>query len=135
MNLQKDAVKNSLTWTMRNKDDLLYNFYLKGKTNMAKAAGEAPYAFVIPANGGDNVDVTDLINTLYVGQHIEVDRAAAAFLGRRPAVRRRGLRDPHESAVRAVCEAVADPPGLPDRTPWIPGTEQPPTTCRPGPSA
>jgi hypothetical protein len=79
MNLQKDAIKNSLTWTLRNKHDLLYNFYLKGKTNMAKASTEPPVAFVIPANGGDNVDVTDLINTLYVRQHIEVDRAAAPF--------------------------------------------------------
>jgi hypothetical protein len=79
VNLQKDAIRNALTWTMRNKSDLLYNFYLKGKTNMAKAAGEAPYAFVIPAQGGDNVDVTDLINTLVVGQRIEVDRASTAF--------------------------------------------------------
>ncbi len=79
VNLQKDAIRNSLTWTMRNKDDLLYDFYLKGKTNMAKAGGEAPYAFVIPANGGNNVNVTDLINTLCEGQHIEVDRAGAPF--------------------------------------------------------
>jgi len=79
LNIQKDAVKNSLTWTMRNKEDLLYNFYLKGRTNMAKAAAEPPYAFVIPANGGDNVDVTDLINTLVTAQRIEVDRAAAPF--------------------------------------------------------
>lgn len=79
VNLQKDAIRHSLTWTTRNKDDLLYNFYLKGKTNMAKATTESPFAFVIPSNGGDNTDVTDLINTLYVGQHIEVDRAATAF--------------------------------------------------------
>ena len=79
MNLQKDAIKNSLTWTTRNKDDLLYNFYLKGKNNMAKATGEAPYAFVIPAAAGNNVNVTDLINTLSAGQHIEVGRAAAPF--------------------------------------------------------
>jgi hypothetical protein len=79
VNLQKNAVRNSLTWAMRNKDDLLFNLYLKGKTNMAKATGEAPVAFVIPATGGDNVDVVDLINTLYVGQHIEVDRAGADF--------------------------------------------------------
>jgi hypothetical protein len=79
VNLQKDAIRHSLTWTMRNKEDLLYNFYLKGKNNTARAVGESPYGFVIPAKGGDNVDVTDLINTLKVGQHIEVDRAAAAF--------------------------------------------------------
>ena len=79
LHLQKDAIRNSLTWTARNKNDLLYNFYLKGKTNMAKAGTETPYAFVIPAKGGNNVNVTDLINTLYVGQRIEVDRAAAAF--------------------------------------------------------
>lgn len=79
VNLQKDAIRNSLTWTMRNKNDLLYNFYLKGKMNMAKAAAESPFAFVVPAKGGDNVDVTDLVNTLAVGQRIEVDRAAAPF--------------------------------------------------------
>ncbi len=79
LNIQKDAVKNSLTWTMRNREDLLYNFYMKGKTNMSKATTEPPFGFVIPAGGGDNVDVTDLINTLVSGQHIEVDRATAPF--------------------------------------------------------
>jgi hypothetical protein len=49
---------------------------MKGKTNMQKASSEAPNAFVIPANGGDNADVTDMINNLVVGQHIEVQRLA-----------------------------------------------------------
>ena len=84
VNLEEDAIKNDLTYTLAHKDELLMNFYLKGKTNMAKASGEAPYAFVIPANGGDNADVTDMINNLQGGQHIEVHRLGqAAELGGR----------------------------------------------------
>ncbi len=79
VNLEEDAIRNDLTYTMRNKDMLLYNFYVKGKTNMQKAMSQAPYAFVIPANGGDNADVTDMINNLNLRQHIEVDRAGTAF--------------------------------------------------------
>jgi hypothetical protein len=84
VNMEEDAIKNDLDYTLAHKDELLMNFYLKGKTNMAKASGEAPYAFVIPANGGDNADVTDMINNLQVGQHIEVHRLGqAATLGGR----------------------------------------------------
>jgi hypothetical protein len=74
VNLEEDALRNDLTYTWNHKDELLMNFYMKGKTNMQKASGEAPYAFVIPANGGDNADVTDMVNNLVVGQHIEVQR-------------------------------------------------------------
>ncbi len=84
VNLEEDAIKNDLDYTLDHKDELLMNFYLKGKTNMAKASGEAPYAFVIPANGGDNADVTDMINNLQVGQHIKVHRLGQdAMLGGR----------------------------------------------------
>ena len=76
VNLESDAIKNDLTYTLDHKSDLLMNFYLKAKTNMQKAASEAPFAFVIPANGGDNADVTDMINNLYGMQHIEVNRLA-----------------------------------------------------------
>jgi|GEM_PF-876081 len=79
VNLEEDALRNDLTYTARNKTNLVYNFYLKGKTNMQKAASESPYAFVIPQNGGDNADVVDLINNLHLLQNIEVDRASAAF--------------------------------------------------------
>jgi hypothetical protein len=79
VNLEEDALRNDLTYTARNKDMLLYNFYVKGKTNMQKAMGTAPFAFVIPAGGGDNADVTDMVNNLHLGQHIEVDRAGTAF--------------------------------------------------------
>ena len=46
---------------------------------MQKAMSTAPYAFVIPQNGGDNADVVDLINNLHLLQGFEVDRAGAAF--------------------------------------------------------
>ncbi len=42
VNLEEDAIKNDLDYTLDHKDELLMNFYLKGKTNMAKASGEAP---------------------------------------------------------------------------------------------
>ena len=77
MNLEEDAIRLKLGYLAQNKEELLYNFYLKGKLNYQKSAGEAPYAFIIPADGGDNVDVTDLINNLHLLHRIEIDRLAA----------------------------------------------------------
>jgi hypothetical protein len=79
VNLEQDALLNDLTYTANNKDNLIYNFYLKGKTNMQKAMSQAPYAFVIPQNGGNNPAVVDMINNLRLLQNIEVDRAGTAF--------------------------------------------------------
>ena len=79
VNFEEDAIKNDLTYTANNKDKLLLNFYLKAKTNTEQAISTAPYAFVIPQDGGDNADVTDMINNLHLRQHIEVDRAGTAF--------------------------------------------------------
>ena len=78
VNLEEDAIRLKLGYLAQNKDDLLYNFYLKGKLNLQKSASESPYAFVIPAKGGDNADVTDLINNLHQLHRIEIDRLAAA---------------------------------------------------------
>jgi hypothetical protein len=80
VNLEEAAIRNDLTYTMDHKDELLFNFYEKGRSNMQKALSQAPLAFVIPANGGDNADVVDLINNLHLGQHIEVDRAETDFV-------------------------------------------------------
>ena len=78
VNLEEDALKLSLGYMAQNKDELLYNFYLKGKMGMQKAASEPPYAYIIPANGGDNADVTDMINNLRA--HLfEINRAAVPF--------------------------------------------------------
>ncbi len=78
VNLEEDALRISLEYLAQNKDELLYNFYLKGKLSMEKAASESPYAFIIPANGGDNADVTDMINNLRA--HLfEINRAAVSF--------------------------------------------------------
>lgn len=77
------AIEHSMTYAARNKVDWLYNFYMKGKMKMEEATGEAPFAFVIPADGGDqgdNHDVADLINDFTVWQDIEVDRATADFV-------------------------------------------------------
>ena len=78
VNLEEDALRLSLEFLAQNKDEFLYNFYLKGKLNMQKAASEPPYAFIIPANGGDNADVTDMINNLRA-HRFEIHRAAASF--------------------------------------------------------
>lgn len=78
VNLEEDALKSSLGYMANNKDTLLYNYYLKGKMNMQKAAGEPPYAFIIPQNAGDNADVTDMINNLRA-HLLEIHRAAAPF--------------------------------------------------------
>lgn len=79
VNLEEDAIRNDLTYTSKNKDMLLYNFYMKAKTNMQKATSAAPYAFVIPQDAGDNADVVDLVNNLHLLQGFEVDRAGVAF--------------------------------------------------------
>jgi len=78
VNLEEDALRISLDYLAQNKDELLYNFYLKGKTNMQKAASAPPFAYIIPANGGDNADVTDMINNLRA--HLfEISLAAAPY--------------------------------------------------------
>ena len=74
VNFEEDALRQELDYLSQNKSELLFNFYQKAKTNMQKAAGEAPYAFIIPQNGGDNADVTDMVNNLRAAQHIEVNR-------------------------------------------------------------
>jgi hypothetical protein len=78
VNLEEDALRISLDYLATNKDEFLYNFYLKGKLSMQKAASEPPYGYIIPANGGDNADVTDMINNLRA--HLfEISRAAVPF--------------------------------------------------------
>lgn len=77
VNLEEDAIKLDLEYAVENKAQLLYNFYMKGKRNMEQAARQL-YAYVVPANGGDNADVTDMINNLLM-QGIEVHRAGEAF--------------------------------------------------------
>ena len=78
VNLEEDAVLENLDYSMWNKTPLLFNFYLKGKRNMAEAMAAAPYGYVIPATSGDNADVTDLVNNLLANK-IEVQQATAAF--------------------------------------------------------
>jgi hypothetical protein len=78
VNLEEDALHASLGYMANNKDTLLYNYYLKGKLNMQKAAGGPPYAFIIPQDAGDNADVTDMINNLR--DHLfEIHRVAEPF--------------------------------------------------------
>jgi Zinc carboxypeptidase len=78
VNLEEDALRLSLGYAQQNKEELLYNFYLKGKRNMEQALSAPPYAYVIPANGGDNADVTDMINNLRA--HLfEISQATAPF--------------------------------------------------------
>jgi len=77
VNFEEQAIQNMLGYAAANKDMLLYDYYLNGKINMQRATSAAPYGFVIPQNGGDNADVTDLINTLHTSQWIEVYRLGA----------------------------------------------------------
>ena len=79
VHLEEEALKNDLTYTVNNKDQLLLNFYLKGKTNMQQATTQPPYAFVIPQGGGNNPNVVDMINNLHLLQKIEIDRAGVGF--------------------------------------------------------
>ena len=78
VDLEEDALKLSLDYLLQNKDQMLYSFYLKGKYSLQKTTGESPYAFVIPADGGDNADVVDMVNNLRA--HLfEIERASVPF--------------------------------------------------------
>jgi hypothetical protein len=78
VNMEEDALMLSLGYTVKNKNELLYNFYLKGRNSYQKASTEPPYAYVIPQNGGDNADVTDMINNLR--DHLfDIGRASVPF--------------------------------------------------------
>jgi hypothetical protein len=78
VNLEEDAALHTIDYMQKNKMAMLYNFYLKGKRNMATATGTGPAGWVIPANSGDNADVTDMVNNLLANK-IEVKRATAPF--------------------------------------------------------
>lgn len=78
VNLEQDAALHTIDYIQKNKSALLYNFYLKGKRNMATATDKGPVGYVIPMNGGDNADVTDMVNNLLANK-IEVQRATAPF--------------------------------------------------------
>jgi hypothetical protein len=77
VNMVEAALMNDLEYTLINKDDLLYNFYMKGKQNMEKATSLFS-AYIVPADGGDNADVTDMLNNLLM-QGAEIHRAAEPF--------------------------------------------------------
>jgi hypothetical protein len=78
MNLEEDAVMQTLDYMAKNKTAMLYNFYQKGLRNLAEASGTAPYGYVIPQDSGDNADVTDMVNNLLANK-FEVRRATAPF--------------------------------------------------------
>ena len=78
VNLEEDAALHTIDYMQKNKTAMLYNFYLKGKRNMATAVAKAPVGWVIPMGSGDNADVTDMVNNLLANK-IEVQRATAPF--------------------------------------------------------
>jgi hypothetical protein len=78
VNYSQTGVLSILDYSARQAEPLLRNFYRKGYNSLQKGKAGNPYAFVIPANQGDNARVDHMINRLRI-QHIEVQRATQNF--------------------------------------------------------
>jgi hypothetical protein len=78
VNYSQTGVLSILDYSARQAEPLLRNFYRKGYNSLQKGKAGNPFAFVIPANQGDNSRVDHMINRLRI-QHIEVQRATQNF--------------------------------------------------------
>ena len=77
-NYMQAGVLASLTFTARNGDMLLYNFWKKGRNSVDRGKNEAPHAFLIPRDQPAPDRVAHLLNQLRK-QGIEFHQATAAF--------------------------------------------------------
>jgi hypothetical protein len=64
VNYQQSALLLALNYTSAHKDELLHNFYLKGKRSIAKATTEGPAAYVLPADDKRKFQQAELIHLL-----------------------------------------------------------------------
>jgi hypothetical protein len=78
VNYQEAGVLEALSNAARHGDELLRNFWLKGRRALDKGAGEPPYAWAFRENQRDKGRLAALINLLR-RHRIEVQRAQAAF--------------------------------------------------------
>ena len=77
-NYMQTGVLSILRYASQHAEDLLRDFYLKGRRAVERGASQAPYAFAIPEAQDDRARVAALINLLRA-HGIEVSRARQAF--------------------------------------------------------
>jgi hypothetical protein len=77
-NIQQSAMLFSLSFTAKNKETLLENYWLKNKRSVDKGRNGPTYAWVIPANQWRKADAADAVNELR-RQGLEIQTAQAAF--------------------------------------------------------
>jgi len=78
VNYQEAGVLEALSYAARHSDELLRNFWLKGRHALDKGLAEPPYAWAFKESRRDKGRLADLINLLR-RHRIEVQRAQAAF--------------------------------------------------------
>jgi hypothetical protein len=76
VNYQETGALAILDWSARHASEMLHQFYRTGFNSWRKGVGEPPYAFVIPEEQGDRLQVAALVNRL-LAQRIEVGRLTA----------------------------------------------------------
>jgi hypothetical protein len=77
-NIQESALLIALSYTAKNRETFLENYWLKNKRAVDKGRTQAPFAWVIPAAQRRKADAARLVNDLR-RQGLEISRAAAAF--------------------------------------------------------
>jgi hypothetical protein len=74
VNYTQTGALAALDYAARNAEEMLRNFYAKGRNSWRKGLEEPPSAFLIPQDQGDRARVAQLVGRL-LGQRIEVGRA------------------------------------------------------------
>jgi hypothetical protein len=78
VNMQQSGVLLALQYAAKNREQMLENFYLKGRRAVERGKGEAPHAFVIPAGQYRRGEAVATVNMLRM-QGAEIHTANAAF--------------------------------------------------------
>ena len=121
-NYMQTGVLSILRYASLHADDLLRDFYLKGKRAVERGAAEAPYAFAIPEDQRDRGRLAAMINLLRA-HGIEVSRARQAFevAGASGAAPSSGPGEPGA----APSSGPGEPGAAPSSGPGEPGAAQP----------
>jgi hypothetical protein len=72
-NYMEAGVLSGLSYAAQNRQELLFDFWVKGDRSLAKGRTEAPYAWVFPTEQRDAGRLAYLVNQLRA-QHVEVHR-------------------------------------------------------------
>src|SRR5262249_2050303 len=78
VNIQESALVFALSYTAKNKETLLENYWIKNKNAVNKGKNGPTFAWVIPAAQRRKADAADAINEL-MKQGLEVNQASTSF--------------------------------------------------------